>query len=467
MDSNDISKDPEATLFFTPYTNATPAGARLDAGKPKAPQKKKNTSPLENLKKESRISLYFEPEKDEENIRNKTIPIGTMNSYFYGANLQKIATVNSHSQYLEALREHYKQAGSQGLPKEIREQSEFVELLQKWRLAENALLFADGASGIFKALTCYDNYFVGFEPLVNTTTGDIEKYLVYATIDQLKKCFFGSCVDEYGNLKRGTKEILQKSGILKAFTDAVFGSNDGKSTGREPILYIYDKENKLLGYYKPIIFEGYDYNVKAYKVLLDPRFFKLQVDQQRGTLKADVRYIPTIGGLTALNIIGRACLARDNKNISLPYAKTATRLIHTLQASFNLQSLLGVELFPGMNQAKQKIRLNKSALIELFPKCYNTTTGYINYKKASEQVGLSSDILYKGLEVVGGLPELLGAPESEKIFLPSIDKSCYFDSFYQNAVFVNCETPRQAIGNTGKLSYIELKRQIQAGTLTP
>lgn len=471
--NNDLKalyNDKDATLFYSPFTTETPPAGVIPQGtsKPKASQKPKGSpatkrNPLENLAKESDITPFFTNQTDEENTKNSVIPIGTMNSYFYSANMQPKATAESHSKYIEFLREEYKKYGTSGLPEEIRKAKEFLEIFQKWRLAENALLFADGASGIFKALTCYDNYFEGFEPLENKITGEIEKYLVYATLDQLKKCFLGLCVDEYGNLKRGTKEILQKAGILKAFTDAIFGSFDGKSTGKEPVLYIYDKANNFLGYYKPIIFEGYDSKRRAFKVILDPKFFKLQVDPSTGKLKTDVRYIPTIGGLTALCIIGRAYLARENKGVSMPNAKTATRFIHTIQASLNCQSLLGLQsLFPGMvNQVKQKVRLNRSAIIEMFPSCYRSDRDYIDFKKASEQVGYVSDILYKGLEVVDGLHGLLSAPGSENIFLPSIDRSCYFDSWYQKAVFVNCETPLQAIENTDKISYMDLKKQIE------
>lgn len=76
-------------------------------------------------------------------------------------------------------------------------------------------------------------------------------------------------------------------------------------------------------------------------------------------------------------------------------------------------------------------------------------------------MGLTSDILYRGLEAIDGLGDLINTPGSDKIYLPSIDKSCYFDNQYSKAVFINCETPRQAIENTGKLSYTELKRQIE------
>ena len=467
----DLYNDPNATLFYTPFTNATPPAGTIPqaTSKPKAsPKPKASTTPqeqnpLNNLKNKSDITPFFTNQTDEENTQNRIIPIGTMNSYFYSANMQPKATADNHTKYIDFLREEYKKNGTSGIPAEIRKERGIVEIFQKWRLAENALLFADGASGIFKALTCYDNYFESFEPLENKRTGEIEKYLVYATFDQLKKCFFGLCVNEYGNLKRGTKEILQKSGILKEFTDAIFGSFDGKSTGKEPVLYMYDKANNFLGFYKPIIFEGYDTKRKAFRVILDPKFFRLQVDTNTGKLKADVRYIPTIGGLTALNIIGRAYLARDNQGLTMPNAKTATRLVHTLQASLNCQSLLGIDLFPNMTeQSKQKIRINKNGLIEMFPSCYNSTTGYLNYKKASEQVGLTSDILYRGLEAIDGLGDLINTPGSDKIYLPSIDKSCYFDNQYSKAVFINCETPRQAIENTGKLSYTELKRQIEA-----
>ena len=113
-------------------------------------------------------------------------------------------------------------------------------------------------------------------------------------------------------------------------------------------------------------------------------------------------------------------------------------------------------------QSKQKVRINKNGLIEMFPSCYKSARNYIDFKKASEQVGLTSDILYRGLEAIDGLGDLINTPGSDKIFLPSIDKSCYFDNQYSKAVFINCETPRQAIENTGKLSYTELKRQIEA-----
>ena len=114
-------------------------------------------------------------------------------------------------------------------------------------------------------------------------------------------------------------------------------------------------------------------------------------------------------------------------------------------------------------QSKQKVRINKNGLIEMFPSCYKSARNYIDFKKASEQVGLTSDILYKGLEVVDGMKELITTPGSDKIYLPSIDKSCYFDNRYSKAVFINCETPRQAIENTNKLPYYELKRQIESG----
>lgn len=466
MTNTDIYSDPES-LFYMPFTKDAPATETISQAtskpktytRPNASQTPQEKKPLNNLKNKSDITPYFTNQTDKENTQNSVLPIGTMNSYFYSANMQPRVTAETHTKYIDFLREEYKQNGVCGISEQIRKETGIVEVFQKWRLAENALLFADGASGIFKALTCYDNYFKSFEPLENRITGEIEKYLVYATFDQLKKCFFGLCVDDYGNLKRGTKEILQKSGILKEFTDAIFGSFDGKSTGKEPVLYMYDKANNFLGYYKPIIFEGWDNDRKAFRVLLDPKFFKLQVDTTSKKLKSDVRYIPTIGGLTALDIIGRANLARENPGLTIPKSKTATRLIHTLQASLNCQRLLGIELFPNMTeQSKQKIRLNKTGLIEMFPSCYNSATGYLNYKKASEQVGLISDILYRGLEAVNGISDLITTPGSDKIFLPSIDKSCYFDNQYSKAVFINCETPRQAIENTNKQSYTELKK---------
>lgn len=468
----DIYNDP-GSLFFNPFSNATPPAGTIPqtTSKPKeTPAKKaaatdKENSPVDRFKKKSDITPFFTNQTDQENTQNRIIPIGTMNSYFYSANMQPKATREAHTEYLDYLREQYKTNGTRGLPEQIMKEAGVIDIMQKWRLADNTLLFADGASGIFKALTCYDNYFEQFDPVIDPQ-GNIEKYRVYATFDQLKKCFFGVCVDEYGNLKRGTSEILKKSGILKEFTDAIFMSSDGKSTGKEPVLFMYDKANNFLGYYKPIIFEGYDTKKKAFKMLLDPKFFKIQVDMNTGKLKADVRYIPTIGGLTSLNIIGRAYLARENPGMAIPYAKTATRLVHTLQASLNMQSLLGIELFPNMTeQTKQKIRLNKSAIIEMFPTCYKSARDYLDYRKASEQVGLTSDILYKGLEVTDGLGDLIMTPGSNEIFLPSIDKSCYFDNRYSKAVFVNCETPRQAIENTNKISYTELKRLIDQGKI--
>jgi len=467
----DIYNDPNS-LFYTPFTNDAPPAGSVPQGtsKPKASTKPKaikpqESNPAERFKGHSDITPFFTGAKDEENTQNRIIPIGTMNSYFYSANMQPKATQEAHTEYLDYLREQYKKDGTSGLPEQIMKEAGVIDIMQKWRLADNTLLFADGASGIFKALTCYDNYFEQFDPVIDPQ-GNIEKYRVYATFDQLKKCFFGVCVDEYGNLKRGTSEILKKSGILKEFTDAIFMSSDGKSTGKEPVLFMYDKANNFLGYYKPIIFEGYDTKHKAFKMLLDPKFFKIQVDMNTGKLKADVRYIPTIGGLTSLNIIGRAYLARKNPGLSIPYAKTATRLVHTLQASLNMQSLLGIELFPNMTeQSKQKIRLNKSAIIEMFPSCYKSARNYLDYKKASEQVGLTSDILYKGLEVTNGLSDLIMTPGSNEIFLPSIDKSCYFSNQYTKAVFVNCETPHQAIENTNKISYTRLKELIDQGKI--
>ena len=455
-DWKDLENDPES-LFFSPFAKDGPKTT------PKVTQTPKTTPKTERFKSESAITPFFTKSTDTENTENKIIPIGTMNSYFYNANMQPKATIASHSKYIDTLREDYKREGTKGILTIIKANEALLEIMQKWRLSENTLLFADLAAGIYRALTCYENYFLDFQPLVNPITGDIEKYLIYATLDQIKKCTFGVCLDEYGNLKFGTSEILKKSGILDEFTAAIFGSKDGKSTGREATLNIYDKAGNFLGNYKPIIFEGYDQKRNGFRILLDPKFFHLTVDG--GKLKIDTgsagRYIPTIGGLTSLNIIGRAFIARENKGLHLPNAKTATRLIHTLQAGYNMQSLLGLDLFPNMTEKnKQKIRLNKSALIELFPTCYNVSTGYLNYKKASEQVGLASDILYKGLEVTSGLSEILNTAGSEKILLPSIDRACYFESQYQKAVFIKCENPQQAIQSTNKIRYIDLKKQL-------
>ena len=452
----DMYNDP-TSLFFSPFAKNEPTQ--------KTSTQKTSTQKIEHLKNESLITPFFTQSTEKENTENKIIPIGTMNSYYYAANMQPKATIESHSRYIETLRESYKREGTKGILPIIRQNEAALEIMQKWRLSENTLLFSDLAAGIYRALTCYDNYFLDFQPLINPNTQQIEKYLIYATLDQIKKCAFGVCLDEYGNLKRGTSEILKKSGILNEFTAALFGSSEGKSTGREATLNIYDKAGNFLGNYKPIIFEGYDQKRNGFKILLDPKFFHLTVDS--GKLKIDSgslgRYIPTIGGLTSLNIIGRAYLARENKDLhlNLPNAKTATRLIHTLQAGYNMQSLLGVELFPNMQEKnRQKIRLNKSALIELFPSCYNSTTGYLNYKKASEQVGLASDILYKGLEITQGFSEIINTAGSDKILLPSIDRACYFEIQYNKAVFIKCENPQQAISNTDKIRYLDLKKQL-------
>lgn len=474
---NDLYNDPEATLFYTPFTTATPPAGNIPQAtskprtsqRPKASTTPQEQNPVDKFKKRSDITPFFTNQTNEENTQNRTIPIGAMNSYFYSANMQPKATQEKHDSYLEELQEQYTREGTRGLPEKILQEKSIKNIFQQWKLSENTLLFADGASGIYKALTIPNqHYFKDFRPIYDEKDGTIIKYLIYATLDQLKKCFFGLCVDEYGNLKRGTSEILKKSGILKEFTDAIFMSTDGKSTGKEPILFMYDNANNFLGYYKPIIFEGYDPKHEAFKVLIDPRFFHLTVE--KGYLKIDKgnegRYIPTIGGLTAINIIGRYYLGQELKNdkISIPNSKTATRFIHTIQASLNCQSLLGIKLFPNMTeQTKQKVRINKNGLIEMFPSCYKSARNYIDFKKASEQVGLTSDILYKGLEVVDGMKELITTPGSDKIYLPSIDKSCYFDNRYSKAVFINCETPRQAIENTDKLPYYELKRLIESG----
>ncbi len=463
----DIYNDPNS-LFYIPFTNDNPTPAQTPAPQKEKPIKaishkiqKESPTPLENrFNSSSKITPLF-TNQDENNAKNKIIPFGTMNSYFYAPSFKPSTVKDSHKDYLEHLKEQFKQDGTKGLPELILREESIINIFQKWKLSENTLLFADGASGIYRALTAYKHYFEDFQPLYDAN-GGIVKYQIYATFDQLKKCFFGVCVDEFGNLKRGTSEILKKSGILKEFTDALFMSSDGKSTGKEPLLFMYDKTNNFLGYYKPIIFEGYDRDRNAFKVLLDPKFFKLKVDEETHTLKTDVRYIPTINGLTALSIIGRAYLSKENPSISLPNSKTATRLIHTLQASMNCQNLLGIErLFPEMNDSKQKIRLNKSALVDLFPSCYRSDRNYLDFKKASEQVGFISDIIYKGLEVVDGYSDFLSTSGNENIYLPSIDKSCYFDNRYSKAVFVNCETPKQAIMNTQKTSYLELKKELE------
>lgn len=466
---NDNSED---NLFYMPFTTATPPEMPQATSKPKFTQKSNDrptpppASPVDRLKGKSDITPIFTGNIEESNTQNRVIPIGAMNSYFYSANMQPRATQEKHDSYLSELQELYARDGTGGLPEKILQETSIKNIYQQWKLSENTLLFADGASGIYKALTIPNqHYFKDFKPIYDDN-GTIIKYLIYATLDQLRKCFFGACVDEYGNLKHGTSEILKKSGILKEFVDAIFMATDGKSTGKEPILFMYDNANNFLGYYKPIIFEGFDPYHEAFRVLIDPRFFHLTVE--KGYLKIDKgsegRYIPTIGGLTSISIIGRYYLgqALKNESITIPNSKTATRFIHTIQASLNCQNLLGVKLFPNQNQAKQKVRLNKNALIEMFPSCYKSARNYIDFKKASEQVGLASDILYKGLEAVDGLQELITTPGSDKIYLPSIDRACYFDNQYSKAVFINCETPRQAIENTNKISYYELKRRIKS-----
>lgn len=406
-------------------TTATKSKQRPRQRKPQTPAQK-----VARLKETSFITASFTQCNEAENTKNKVLPVGTMNNYFYHANLQPKAT-------LEEIREAYMKEGSKSLPIEYKNQAREIIEYQKWGLQENTLLFADGAAGIYRALTGgYKQYFVDFRPVYDTH-GTLLKYLVLATFDQLKKCFFGVCVDEYGKLKPGTSEILKKSGILQDFIDAIYGNKDNR--GREPCLYKYDKTGNFLGSYKPIMFDGIDEKTGAIKVLLDPQFFAIKVDDDGKNLLADGRYIPTINGLTAICIIGRAYLAKemaDNPEIKrIPNALTAARVIHTLQAAMNTQQLIGIEK-PGAE--KEKIRLNRTGLIDLVPSCYTATRNYLDFKEASRAMGIAASIIHKGLEVTGGYGALAAADTKNKIYLPDTEKACYFNPKLEKAVFVNC-----------------------------
>lgn len=333
-----------------------------------------------------------------------------------------------------------------------------LPIFQSFRLASNSLLFADGAAGIYRALTGgYTRYFTYFDITYKKKAGVevIDQYYILATLDQLVKCFFGLCVNEYGQFKPGTSEILKRSGIVDEFRAALIGCINGTSKGREPNLLVYDSAKNIIGVYKPIVFKEYDTKTKLFKVYLDPRFFALKND--KGVLTADNRFLPTIGGLYSVCTVGRVILGRKTKGASLPETPTIAKFIHTIQAASNAQTLMGFHLETG-NPDKIKVRIDREGLKTLFPTCYDSKEKYLNWKTASNTAGLASFALYAGLSQVGGLTELYNNTECDRIILPSIAKTAYFDNAKcASGVLINCETPKTIVGTQDWKQFLKWK----------
>jgi len=236
--------------------------------------------------------------------------------------------------------------------------------------------------------------------------------------------------------------------MIKEFTDLLMGDAGGKSTGREPQLIYFDEDNPTeeLGFYKPVIFEGYNRQTNTFKILLDPRFFKIRFDNIKNRFVSAERFIPTIAGLASVVTIGHALNESKERK---PNVTTALMFLHALQAAFNMQRLFGIKRIDGLSDRKKtKIILRRDAIANYFPSCYDKARKVVRYTTAIKQAGFASDYLLAGLKKTSGLLKLLEDNASDNILLPSIEKTLYFDDdISENAVFVNCENPKSILDN--------------------
>lgn len=353
-----------------------------------------------------------------------------------------------------------------------------INALEKWKLTNYQAAINDLAAGLIKQIS-NGAAFEGIRPqFVEYTDIDgngnsvqrklIISWLVTMTWAQIKKCTFGGLVDDYGNYRYGTAEILRRTTEkeLIAFLD---------QTSPLPVLQYYRKNEQgllLCGEYAPI--KILDKNQYVVTLELDRRYFPFDfTDKGEPTGIQHSRYIISPAGIGSIIRIGHAHLAGKGVR-GLPSPLTANRYFQTLTGAFQFQSLLGIKIQNSFtdkenvavrrngiykvlqegNKEKQitEIEAQKNwtekrtgaditidprgvVINDLFPKEQRKR----EWALMQERGILIGRIIMDGLETTGLARELKASPHAKEILIPSTKTGMQYFTAYPNLVMAKVE----------------------------
>lgn len=343
----------------------------------------------------------------------------------------------------------FMQNGSQTELADEKQRALATDFLQKWKLSSYSAVWTDFCGGIYKLLTTGNQKnFVDFKPVTYKSKDGkqdiLYKWVVKATLPQIKKCCFGGLVDDYGEFKWGYGDLLNHT----SYKDLIDIFVKQKA---EPALLAYKAEQRdfagnviepaVYRQYTPLHIANIDNGI--FTIELDPFYFPFKIDETNNNdrLVADTRFLPNIAGCYSVCIIGHNILS-SNKPTSttpIPKATTINRYYSAMQGAWNFQNMLGIHLETKNN--RENIRVNKQGIIDLFSGNVWEQNGSIKgIKFASESAAMCGEAMYQGLKQTGLLDELAALPNAENIHIPARDKPIQYLNEYGKALIVKADS---------------------------
>lgn len=325
-----------------------------------------------------------------------------------------------------------------------------TDFLQKWKLSSYSAVWTDFCGGIYKLMTTGNqNNFVDFKPVTykskDGTQDVLYKWVVKATLPQIKKCCFGGLVDNDGEFKWGYGDLLNHT----SYKDLIDIFVKQKA---EPALLAFKAEQKDIAgnVIEPAVYRQYTplhiakIENGIFTIELDPFYFPFKLDDNANNdrIIADARFLPNIAGCYSVCIVGHNILSNENRtsNIPVPKATTINRYYSAMQGAWNFQNMLGIHL-ENKNQ-RENIRVNKQGIIDLF--CGNVweQNGRLkgDFNAVRESAAMCGEAMYQGLKQTGLLTELANLPNADKIHIPARDKAVQYIPEYDKALIVKADS---------------------------
>lgn len=461
-----------------------------------------NTDPIvDDTKKTTSVYVRKTTDKQQEEINKANLQSKKNNDLFFNADVSQtdktpriltdIRPISQFSNFLpkttarilSGIRieskdpntaEYYLQHGSNIKDIIVNESQKLDALnsLEKWKLSNYKQAINDLCGGLTKQLS-KGVQFEGVKPqFIENKDGEkiITSWLVKMTWRQVKKCVFGGLVDNWGNYRFGTSDILKHTTekelinfIIQKTPPALlqyfFKTQDGFFThGEYAPIRIYNKDDTT------VIFE------------LDRRYFPFDFTDKGEPcgIAKNARYMIDIAGVSSILEIGHFHKAHAGVK-NLPSTLVANRFYQTLMGAFQFQSLLGISLknnvtdkeniairkngtytLLGENGTEKQItqtqaqamtmqqrtsadigiaRNNSVLEYDLFPKDIKKR----QWASVQEKGKLIGDMLIDGLRTTGLFDELKNDPNAKNILIPSNKTGMQYLTQYPNLLLAKVE----------------------------
>lgn len=348
-----------------------------------------------------------------------------------------------------------------------------INALEKWKLSNYKLAINDLCRGLIRQLS-KGVQFEGVKPqFIENQNGEkiITSWLVTMNWRQVKLTTFGGLVDQYGNYKRGTSDILKHT------TEKELINFINQKTPPALLQYFFKTKDGFhtFGEYAPIrIFDRNNYLVTFE---LDRRYFPFDFTDKGEPcgIAKNSRYIIDIAGSSSVFAIGHYHLQQQNID-GLPSALVANRFYQALMGAFQFQNLLGMSLrntytdkeniavrkrgvyimlkdeqgkekrmtqleyqqFETKKRTGAQITINRNNSVleyDLFTKDIEKRQ-WGNVQRKGKLIG---DMLLDGLRTTGLLDELKNDPTAKNILIPSNQTGMQYLEEYPNLLLAKVE----------------------------